>query len=133
MADKQASNQIFLRTIALVVVAIGAIGSLCFMFYAGRRNSSVILLGLFAAWVLSPFIGLIIANRISNSRTISARTILYRTMIVLSVASLIAYSGVLIPQGTRTAFIFLVAPFVSWVIIITVILVVRKSISARKL
>src|SRR5260221_8348476 len=42
-----------LHAIALIGILAGAAGSLGLMLYTGRRNESVLLLGLFAGWVLS--------------------------------------------------------------------------------
>ena len=42
---------------------IGAIVSLSFMFFAGRNNNSIVLMGLFTIWVLSPFAVLFAAIR----------------------------------------------------------------------
>jgi hypothetical protein len=126
MTDKQASNQNFMRTVALTIVVVGAVGSLYFMFDAGRNQKSILLITLFTAWVLSPFVGLFLANKISNRWTVSARASLYWLMIILTIGSLIAYSGALIPPNTKAAFIFLVVPLLSWVLIVTVFLIARK-------
>jgi hypothetical protein len=49
-------------------------------------------------------------------------------MIILAMVSLITYSGVLIPPGTKAAFIFLVAPLLSWLFIAIFFLVARKNL-----
>ncbi len=93
MADKKNIQSKFLGTTALIVALVGAVGSLYFMFSAGREQKSIILLGLFTAWVLSPFVGLFISNKISNRWTAPARALLYWLIIVLTIGSLVAYSG----------------------------------------
>jgi hypothetical protein len=119
-------NLHFLRTMALIVMLLGAIGSLGFMFYAGRNQNSVILIALFTTWVLSPFGGLLIADKISKRWTVNTSVTLYWLMIVLSLGSLIIYSGALIPLGRKPAFKFLVVPFISWLLILTVIPIVSR-------
>ena len=126
MTGKQASNQSFMRTFALTSVVVGVVRSLYFMFEAGRHQKSILLITVFTAWVLFPFLGLFIANKISSRWTVSARASIYWLMIILAMVSLITYSGVLIPPGTKAAFIFLVAPLLSSLSIVIVFLVARK-------
>ncbi len=126
MADKKTSNQNFLRTTALIVALVGAVGSLYFMFNAGREQKSIILLGLFTAWVLSPFVGLFISNKISNRWTVVARALLYWFIIFLTIVSLVSYSGAFNTPETKNAFIFLIFPMISWFLIVTVFLIARK-------
>ena len=126
MTDKKKSNQSFLGTIALIVALVGAVGSLYFMFSAGRKQTSIILLALFTAWILSPFVGLFISNKISNRWTVPARTSLYWLMIILTIGSLVAYSGAFNTHETKNAFIFLIFPLISWFLIVIVFLIARK-------
>jgi hypothetical protein len=125
--EKQPPYQKFLRLIARATVLVAAIGSLFLMFNAGRNQKSTVLLLLFTVWVLSPFIGFLVIDRISGVWRNSARLSLYWIIILLSIGALIAYSGILIPQQTKNAFIFLVAPFVSWILIAFFFLVFYKS------
>ena len=126
MEGKKISNQIFLRTTAIIVALVGTVGSLYFMFSAGRKQNSIILLGLFTAWVLSPFIGLFISNKISSRWTAPARTLLYWLMIILTIGSLVSYSGTFNTPETKNAFIFLIFPVISWLLIVIVFLIARK-------
>jgi hypothetical protein len=50
-----------LRRVALPAALAVAVASIGFMLYAGRRNPSRLLVLLFAAWVLSPFVAAILA------------------------------------------------------------------------
>jgi hypothetical protein len=132
MADKKAFDINFLRIAALVIALVGAVGSLYFMFNAGRGQPSVLLLALFTAWVLSPFVGLFVANMISKRWAVLTRASLYGLIIVLALGSLVAYSGILSSPETKPAFVFLVVPLTSWFLMVTVILIAsgisRKSI-----
>ncbi len=126
MEGKKISNQNFLRTTAIIVALVGAVGSLYFMFSAGRKQNSIILLGLFTAWVSSPFIGLFISNKISSRWTAPARALIYWLMIILTISSLVAYSGAFNTPETKNAFIFLIFPLISWFLIVTICLIARK-------
>ena len=126
MTDKKTANKNFLQTTALMVVLVGAAGSLYFMFSAGHEQKSIILLGLFTAWIISPFVGLLISNKISNRWTALARALFYWLKIVLAIGSLVAYSGAFNTPETKNAFIFLIFPMISWLFIVTIFLIARK-------
>jgi len=118
-----------LRITALVIVAVGAIGSLYFMFNASRNQKSILLIALFTAWVLSPFIGFFLTMKISKQWTTVALTSLYWLMIILTIGSLIAYGGAFNTPQTKNAFRFLVVPFLLWLILIIAFLITRRSSS----
>jgi len=126
MTDKKNSNQRFLGTIVLIVTLVGAVGSLYFMLSASRKQNSIILLALFTAWILSPFVGLFISNKITGRRTAPARASLYWLMVILTISSLVAYSGAFNTPETKNAFIFLIFPLISWFLIAIVFLIARK-------
>ncbi len=131
MTEKKTFNLNFLRIMALIAVLVGAVGSLGLMFNAGRNQKSVILLTLFTIWVLSPFVGLFVADKFSSSWSFLTRVSLYCLMLVLPGGSLVAYSGVLNSPETKNAFMFLVVPFVSWLLMVTVI-AIAALISRRR-
>jgi hypothetical protein len=66
-----------LRAVALVGLVAGAVGSVGLMLYAGRRNNSIILLGLFTLWVLSPFMVLMLTHAFSKRWSVQTRATLY--------------------------------------------------------
>src|SRR5438477_11739928 len=82
-----------LQRTALIGALAGAAGSLGLMFRAAHRQRSIILLLLFAIWVLSPFMGLIRANMASKRWSIPTRAALYSVMLVLTLGSLIIYGA----------------------------------------
>lgn len=131
LADRT-SNQSVLRRIALTITVLGAAGSLVFMFHAGRSQKSVILIALFTVWVLSPFIGLFIVNKISTRWPANLRVLYCWFMIILTIGSLFAYTGKLMGQNTKAAFIFLVAPLASWLLIVIFFLIARRISGRRK-
>ena len=116
---------------ALIVVLVGAAGSLGLMFNAGRNQKSILLIALFTIWVLSPFIALLVANVISKHWSILTRVTIYFLMLFITLGSLISYSGALSPPGTKPAFKFLIVPLISWLLLVTVIPITRK-ISRKK-
>lgn len=120
-----------LRTIAVVVVLAGAVGSLALTLYTGRNNKSFLLIVLFFIWILSPFLALLVANVFAKRWSDLFRMILYSLMIILPLGSLVAYSGVLSPIGAKPAGVFLIVPLVSWLLIVIVILL--AAIMARRL
>jgi len=81
--------------------------SLSFMLFAGRNNSSVILMGLFTVWVLSPFAGLFAAIR---KPFIAAKQLNYLSFIIV-VGSVTFYILAYFFPGKTPAFIFLLTPF----------------------
>jgi hypothetical protein len=117
-----------MRIIILSALLLGAAASLLFMFNASRNQSSVVLELLFTFWVLSPFIGLLVVNRISKRWSARSRVTFYWMTIMLIAASLVIYSGIFNPAGTKAGFIFLIVPFMSWVILGIAMLIMRKML-----
>ena len=110
-----------LRTTAVIAAVAGATASLGLMLYLGRHNQSIILIGLFAIWVLSPFLGLLIGIVISKRWSELTRVTLYGLMLFLAVGSLIIYVEVALDPPAKLAFPFLVVPLGSWLLIVIVI------------
>jgi hypothetical protein len=117
----------FMRIVALIVLLMGVIGSFCLVLYNGRNNKSILLISLFVLWVLSPFVAFLIADKVSIRWTDTIRKTLYIIILALTLVSLLSYSGLLIPAGTKTAFVFLVVPLISWVVIAIFILIARSK------
>jgi len=123
-----------LREIAVVMVLAGAVCSLGLTLYTGRNNKSVLLIVLFFIWVLSPFIGLLVANVVTKRWSDLIRMTLYILMVFLTLGSLVAYSGVLSPTGAKPAGVFLIVPLISWVLIVIFILLtalISRRLSGR--
>lgn len=107
-----------LHAAALIVAVTGAIGSFGFMLRVGNRNNSRLLLLLFAIWVLSPFVALILAHTVSRRWADLTRATLYSLMLVLALGSLTLYGDVALgPPRPQPAFRFLVVPAASWLLI----------------
>jgi hypothetical protein len=107
-----------LRTAALIALPAGAAGSFGLMLRAGHRNPSRVLLILFAIWVLSPFVALLFAIMVSKDWSVLTRATLYGVVLVLTVTSLAIYGDVALGlPRMKTAFVFVVVPPASWLLI----------------
>jgi len=115
-----------LSVISLMVLLAGAAGSIAFTLNAGRHNSSVLLPLLFTGWVASPYLALLVIRFYSRLRlAISDASYLSLTLFITLIA-LLAYSGVFSPSGMKPAFVFLVVPALSWLLIVIVSLLLRR-------
>jgi hypothetical protein len=111
-----------LRGAALIAVLAGAVGSFGLMLHAGRRQRSLILIGLFTVWELSPFVALVCAHVVSKRWSVLTRATLYTVMLVLTLGSLAIYGDVALgPPRPKPAFVFLVVPLASWLLIAIVV------------
>jgi len=109
------------RKLTFIVMLTGALGSLGLTLQAGQNNHSILLKMLFGIWVFSPFMGLAVAYFLSNRWSALTRNVLYFLTMVLTIASLLIYSGVWNPTGKKQAFVFLIVPLLSWLILAVVI------------
>jgi hypothetical protein len=107
-----------LQTAALAVALAGATGSVGLTIFQGRRNPSLLLMGMFAVWVLSPFVALVISLLSSRAWTFPARVMLWGFTVTIAIGSLAVYAGVAlgVPQRQPAAF-FLVVPMLSWLFV----------------
>ena len=106
------------RTSVLGLLFAGGLGSLVLTIQAGRNNKSIVLVLLFAIWVLSPFAGLLVANLTSKLWQRTPRITLYYLTVFLTLGSLVCYSGVLNPLKMKNAAIFLIVPLLSWMVML---------------
>jgi hypothetical protein len=112
----------FLRVASLIAVLAGAVGSIGLMLHTGSRQRSLILIGLFTAWVLSPFVALVCAHVVSKQWPAVTRAMLYSMMLILTLGSLVSYGDVALgPPRPKPASVFLVVPLTSWLLIAIVI------------
>ena len=116
------------RTAAAIAVVAGAVGSVALMLYAGHRNPSSVLMAMFVAWVLAPFMALGWANMISRRWSVPARAALYTGSLLLTAASLTIYGMVALgPPRARPAFFFLVVPLASLLLIATTVSLATRT------
>ncbi len=77
-----------LRVAAPVSILAGAVGSVGLMLWTGRHNESLLLLMLFALWVLSPFVALILASFFAKSWSAISQSMLHGAILFLTLFSL---------------------------------------------
>ena len=120
-----------LRATSLPAVLVGAVGSLGLTLYAGRHNKSRILPVLFAFWVLAPFVALVWANVVSSRWQVLTRAALHGVMLIVAIGSLAIYGYVALgPPRAKAAFVFVVVPPASW-LLIAVVVPIAALLSAR--
>jgi len=110
-----------LHAVAFTAVVVGAIGSVGLMIWVGHRNPSRLLLALFVIWDLSPFIGLVVADMVSQRWPVITQATLYGVMLILTLGSLALYGDVVLRPRPQPAFRFLVVPLGSWLLMIVVV------------
>ena len=123
---KKINSQNFQHTIVLIVIWLGAISSFYFVMRASSNNSSILLRALFVIWVLSPFVAFFTANSNFKFRPSLRRKSVYWMIVIVVVGSLIAYSGIFKTPKTKNAFIFLIVPLLSWLLLIGTILISER-------
>jgi hypothetical protein len=120
-----------LRAVALIAVVAGAGGSLGLMLRAGRRTPRL-LLALFVIWVLSPFVALAWANVVSKRWSVITRATLYCVTLVVMLGSLAIYGDLVRPPaGSPGAFVFVVVPPASW-LLMAIVVPIAALISRRQ-
>ena len=113
-----------LRTSAITAVLAGAGGSIVLMLYAGRHQNSRVLLLLFTAWVIAPFIAAVMADAASKRWSVLARATLNVVILTLTLGSLAIYWFVAFEHiKAKIGFIFLVVPLTSLLLIAVVVLI----------
>jgi hypothetical protein len=124
-----------LRVAGLGAAATGAVGSVALMLHAGRHNNSRVLLVIFALWVLSPFVALVLADLFSRRWSLATRAMVYGVMLVVALASLASYGYVSLgPPRAKIAVVFVVVPPVSWALIAMVVAIgalISRRVSRR--
>jgi hypothetical protein len=111
-----------LRAVALIAAVAGAVCSVGLMLRASHHNPSRLLRALFAIWDIAPFMALVWANMVSPRWSALTRATLYSVTLVITLGSLAIYWDVAFgPPRPAPAFLFLVVPPGSWLLMATVI------------
>ena len=119
-----------LHAVALTAVVSGAVGAVGLMLWVGHRNPSRLLLGLFVIWDLSPFVALLLVDIVSKRWSVITRTTLYGVMLIITLGSLGFYGDVVWRPRPQPAFLFLVVPLGSW-LLMTIVVPIAALISGR--
>ena len=107
-----------LRTVANIAVLFGSAWSVRFTLQAGHRSPSRFLMALFVIWVSCPFLALVFAIFNSQDWSILSRAMVYSVVLILSLGSLAIYGRVALgPPRAKPAFVFLVVPALSWLVL----------------
>jgi len=120
-----------LRTIARVALVAGAAASTALMLRAGARQRSLLLILLFTAWVLSPFLALALANLRAARWTPRLRGALHGAMIGVTAVSLTVYGFHAVRGSMKAGFVYLFGPAMCWLLIV-VVLGANAIVSARR-
>ena len=112
-----------LRAAALIAVLAGAAGSVGLTLNTSRgRDLGLLAILVFAIWVFAPFVALVLAHALARRWLVHTRATLYCLMLVVALGSLAMYVGdALLNPGTQDAFVFVVVPLVSWLLIALVV------------
>jgi predicted dienelactone hydrolase len=117
---------------SFLLLMIGAIGSVGLTLRAGHGSDSRIKRSLFAIWVLSPFVALVLANMISKRWSVPARATLHFVTLLVTVGSLAIYgTGVSTMGGSSIGVPLIVVPVGSW--LLTTIVPTMAAILSRRL
>ena len=120
-----------LRTPARIVLIAGAAASTVLMLRAGARQPSAVLVLLFTAWVLSPFLALALANLRAAGWPPRLRQALYGAMFGVTAVSLVVYGAHALGGTMKAGFVYLFGPAMCWLLIAVVLganaLVVRRA------
>ena len=119
-----------LHSVAVIAVVAGAGGSVGLMLWVGHRNPSRVLLLLFVIWDLSPFMALLLADMVSKRWSVITRATLHIVMLVIALSSLALYGDVVLRPRPQPAFMFLVVPLGSW-LLMTIVVPIAALISGR--
>ena len=127
--ELQTRDNAGLRPAPLIALLVGALGAGGFTLYAGRvrLHSPALLATLFVVWVCSPFLGEVLAYRISGPWRGNGRATIDAFIFVLSVISLALY-GVATFAGARPMSpVFVMMPAASWIAIVAVLAWARRK------
>ncbi len=98
------------RTIA----TLGALGSVAFTVWAGRHAPPV-LQGMFAAWVISPFLFLLSATRLAAKWPEESQRALRLPAAILSALSIVLYLVAALIAAKPVTPVFVLWPAISWI------------------
>lgn len=115
-----------LRNASLLLLRVCALASVGLTIYTGRHNHSIVLIALFVVWVVSPFFGLILAERTAERSPAPIAAAIYAASLVLSLCPVLVYSIVAVtPPLHGAAFSFLAVPAATWLAIATLLIATR--------
>jgi uncharacterized membrane protein len=116
------------QTTARLAAAVGAVGSVVLTLLAGRRNPSVVLMAMFAVWVVLPFAMLAWIGRASSVWPRPARRSFTALSLIASAASLGVYGYMAFGSSRlKLAAPFLILPPILLILVAIVFLRARRQ------
>lgn len=98
--------------IARVAIVAGLLGSVVFLLRSTGQGAGVVLRLVMTAWVVAPFVGLELAQRVLGRA-------LPMLALAVAVASLAVYAtNAITPLSPKAAFVFVIVPLGAWVVIL---------------
>jgi hypothetical protein len=125
--EQESNTTRLIHRLAVFTVLAGAGGSIGFTLHQGRHNGSLLLILLFAGWVVAPFIALLLINAGTKRWPLFARMTLYGLMVAVTLGSLVLYSGLWSPPKAKAAFVFLLVPLLTWSVMGVILLAAKLS------
>jgi len=116
-----------LGVIRRLAVGVGAGASVGLMWATGRRNPSVLLLAMFAVWVLVPYAVMLVVDRRSDSQAASVQLPLTLAAILLAATSIGIYGFVFVSSPAKAAAPFLILPIAQLLIVAATTFVGRRK------
>ncbi len=117
-----------LQRIARPILILGAVAALALTLYTGRNNHSVLLVAMFAVWVLSPFAGFLFAARLAQRTRRGIAAVIPASAIIVTICSVAIYAAIAFsPHRPTTAFAFLAVPAASWLALGPLLIAARFS------
>jgi hypothetical protein len=110
-----------MRATGRLLTVAGAIASAGLTLWVGRHGSSLILLAMFVVWVLLPFVALLVADRLAIRWAPRTRKTVYTVMLIVAIASVQTYANVALRSPAQPAFMFLMVPVCSWLVMLIAI------------
>ena len=113
------SSSPVLRVAAQIALLVGAVGSFALMLRTSPNmpTLNIVLIGL---WVISPFVLLALCDRLAKRWPQLSRATIHVLALVLAVVSLSVYQSVAFgPPRPKPAFLFVLIPPISWLVIAT--------------
>lgn len=112
-AEKRSGPPGLLQRLAPIALLVGLVASENYMFRTGARNPSLVLMLLFAGWVLAPFAALAFTLVKSRAWSVRAQDLVHGLTLLLAVLSPVIYAN---PPAKQPASVFLLVPLVSLVL-----------------
>jgi hypothetical protein len=98
-----------LRSTARGAVLAGALGSAAITLRAGRSAPRLLLIAI-AIWVLAPFVAVLLVDAVSKRWSAASQSALHAVMVLLALVSLVVYGAELVRPHTPPAFMFVLVP-----------------------